>query len=254
MYTATVRSEWHRVKPAPAAGGTFAAVSCSDPLGAHDWHDEGYVERWIADRADTDGERRAHMRLLASAIAADRRAPIRVLDVGVGYGALTEELLGVFGSARVTGIDFSEPMLARARAALERFGDQVTLRVADLQDPAWTDGLGIGFDAVVSSQAIHNVRYPDRIRAIYAEILPLLRPGGCFMNLDIFSPPGDRSGAAYAAARAGPRRPPPAYDPGHAPPLPLRDHLDWLDAAGFVEADVLMKDLRQALIVGYRPL
>ena len=193
------------------------------------------------------------MRLLASAIAADRGAPIRVLDIGVGYGALTEEMLGVFGSARVTGIDFSEPMLARARAALERFGDQVILRTADLQDPAWTDGLDTGFDAAVSSQAIHNVRYPDRIRAIYAEILPLLRPGGCFLNLDIFSPPGDRSGVAYAAARAGPDRLPPAYDPGHAPPLPLRDHLGWLDQAGFIEADVLMKDLREALIVGYRP-
>ncbi len=232
---------------------TLPGVSCSDPLGAHDWHDEGYVERWIADRADTDPERRAHMRLLASAIAVRRDAPIRVLDIGVGYGALTEELLGVFGSARVTGIDFSEPMLARARAALERFGGQVALRTADLQDPAWTDGLDTGFDAAVSSQAIHNVRYPDRIRAIYAEILPLLRPGGCFLNLDIFSPPGDRSGAAYAAARAGPDRSPPAYDPGHAPPLPLRDHLDWLDQAGFIEADVLMKDLREALIVGYRP-
>ena len=193
------------------------------------------------------------MRLLASAIAVDRVAPIRVLDIGVGYGALTEELLGVFGSARVTGIDFSEPMLARARIALERFGGQVALRAADLQDPAWTDGLDAGFDAAVSSQAIHNVRYPDRIRAIYAEILPLLRPGGCFLNLDIFSPPGDRSGTAYAAARAGPDRSPPAYDPGHAPPLPLRDHLVWLDQAGFIEADVLMKDLREALIVGYRP-
>ena len=228
-------------------------MSSSDPLGAHDWHDEGYIERWVTDQVATDDERRAHMRLLAAAIAADRNAPIRVLDIGVGYGALTEELLGVFGSAQVVGIDFSEPMLTRARAALERFGDQVTLRSADLQDPTWADGLEPGFDAAVSSQAIHNVRYPDRIRAIYAEILPLLRPGGCFMNLDIFSPPGDRSYAAYAAARAGLHRPPPIHHLGHAPPMPLRDHLDWLDEAGFAEADVLMKDLRQALIVGYRP-
>ena len=227
-------------------------MSAADPLGAHDWHDATYVDRWIHDRVESDADRRAQMRRLASAIAVNRDAPLRVLDIGIGYGALTDELLRVFPSAQVLGIDFSEPMLEHAAKNLEGFRDQVAFAQADLQDPTWVNGLGEPFDAVVSSQAIHNVRYPERIRAIYAEVATVVAAGGCFMNLDIFSPPGDLAGASYAAAAAGPDAPPPPITPRAAPPQPIREHLDWLDEAGFVDADVLFKDLRQALIIGYR--
>jgi tRNA (cmo5U34)-methyltransferase len=228
-------------------------MTSADPLGAHDWHDGAYVDRWIGARRESDADRRSQMRRVAAAIAVERDTPIRVLDIGVGYGALTEELLRVFPSARVLGVDFSEPMLEHAARNLARFGDQVTFARADLQNSDWAVGLDGPFDAVVSSQAIHNVRHPERVRQIYAEVATIVAPGGCFMNLDIFSPPGDRAGATYAAAAAGPEVAPPGVTKRAAPPLPLREQLAWLDEAGFVEVDVLFKDLRQGMIVGYRP-
>ncbi len=36
-----------------------------------------------------------------------------------------------------------------------------------------------------SAIAIHNVRFPDRIRAIYEEISGILVSGGCFLNCDL---------------------------------------------------------------------
>ena len=40
------------------------------------------------------------------------------------------------------------------------------------------------FHVVLSTNAIHNVRFPRRIKAIYQQIYSLLEPGGCFINMD----------------------------------------------------------------------
>src|SRR5262249_15473310 len=93
-------------------------------------------------------------------------------------------VLDTFPNARVVLNDFSAPMLAAARGYLAEYGDAVTYVRGDLMHPAWATAVGGPFDAVVSCIAIHNVRFPDRIRGIYQEIFPLVAPGGCFLNLD----------------------------------------------------------------------
>src|SRR5690606_4222628 len=99
--------------------------------------------------------------------------------------------------------DFSEPMLAHAERALAAHAGRVRFHRRVLSDPPWADGLEPGFDVVVSSQAIHNVRWPARIRDIYTELAALLEPGGTLLNLDIVDPPGPRAPAAYDRIRPG---------------------------------------------------
>ena len=62
----------------------------------HDWHSPSYVDQWITRDVTRDEERRVRLRqmLAAAPFAAD--AEIAVLDVGGGYGVVTEEVLRAF--------------------------------------------------------------------------------------------------------------------------------------------------------------
>ncbi len=95
----------------------------------------------------------------------------RVLEVGVGTGlALPHYRAGL----RVTGVDFSEDMLAKARAKVRDMGlAQVeTLRQMDARQLDFPDA---SFDAVAAMHVISVVPEPERVMA---EIARVCRPGG----------------------------------------------------------------------------
>ena len=120
-------------------------------------------------------------------IPRQRHDEIQVLDVGAGYGELTRCVLEVFPKARVICQDFSEPMLEHARERLVDFIDRIDYVKSDLSQSNWVAPFeqSPSFDAVVSSIAIHNVRFSERIRGIYQEVAQLLAPGGSFLNCDL---------------------------------------------------------------------
>jgi tRNA (cmo5U34)-methyltransferase len=108
----------------------------------------------------------------------------RVLDLGCGGGIVGRTLLAALPQAEACFADFSEPMLAAARAKLGGEA-RATLVRADFGAPAWREAVAAyaPFDIVVSGFAIHH--QPDnRKRALYAEIYSLLAEGGLFLNLE----------------------------------------------------------------------
>ncbi len=198
-------------------------TTSSDPHGHHDWHSADYVDEWISTDVTRDTERRPVLRRVAELLPFEREAEIRVLDIGGGYGMLTREVLEELPNSRVVLHDFSQPMIDHAKERLGGLVGRVEFAQADLRDPAWVDAVGGPFDAVVSSIAIHNVRDPERIRAIYGEIRPLLTAGGCFANLDL-------------VFRGG---------------LEVETQIGWLRDAGFHEVGCLFEYEHQALLVGF---
>lgn len=125
--------------------------------------------------AMTVGLDRRWRRLAAQAVV---RPGDTVLDVCCGTGdlALAAERAG----GRVTGLDFSERMLARARAKSQTvkwvLGDATALPFPDASFDAATVGFGI-----------RNV--PD-LDAGLAELARVLRPGGRLACLEITQPEG----------------------------------------------------------------
>jgi demethylmenaquinone methyltransferase/2-methoxy-6-polyprenyl-1,4-benzoquinol methylase len=102
----------------------------------------------------------------------------RVLDVCCGTGDLA--LAAAEAGGEVTGLDFSEPMLARARAKAPQIewveGDALALPFADGS-----------FDAVTIGFGLRNLA--DEERGL-AELRRVLRPGGKLAILEITRPAG----------------------------------------------------------------
>ena len=92
----------------------------------------------------------------------------RILDVGCGDGALTEELAAT--GAHVTGLDASDAMVAAARA---RGLNIVLANAADMR-------FEHPFDALFSNAALHWIPAPDQPRLL-AAAFRALKPGGRFV-------------------------------------------------------------------------
>jgi len=152
----------------------------------HDWHSSDYVSEWITRDTTRDRERRPLLQQMLSLAPFLPEAALEVLDVGAGYGVVSEEVLQAFPAARITLQDYSQPMLARARQRLADHSDRLRYVLCDLRDPSWPQQVGGPFDLAVSAIALHNLRDPEKIFACYRAIHDLLKPGGCFLNCDRF--------------------------------------------------------------------
>jgi ubiquinone/menaquinone biosynthesis C-methylase UbiE len=163
----------------------------------HDWHSQNYVEEWIARDLQRDEERRRRLRnMLAVATFAPDTA-ISVLDVGGGYGVVTEEALRAFPNARVTLQDYSQPMIEEARHRLARYSAQVGYVQCDLRDPSWVERVGGPFDLAVSAIAIHNLGKLEAMAGCYRGVARVLKPGAVFLDYDLF----DRFGGTAVHTR-----------------------------------------------------
>ena len=113
---------------------------------------------------------------------ATRGAPHDVLDVATGTADLAIGLKRAAPGARVTGVDFSEPMLAIGRAKAARSGVDVVLERGDGMALAYPHGC---FDVVTIAYGLRN--FSD-IDAGLREFHRVLRPGGRLVVLE-FPPP-----------------------------------------------------------------
>jgi len=172
------------------------------------------------DRREED--RREQFQLMAELMRFDKHAAVTFLDLGAGYGALTLFLLKQFPNAKAVCQDGSEEMAELGLRRMAEFKNRFQYVVSDFSKQGWNKALTGQFDAVVSSIAIHNVRVPEKIRSIYKEVFPLVKPGGCFLNLDlIFST--------------------------------VKKQTQWLRDAGFEDVDCFWKSRDTALFGGFRP-
>ena len=169
----------------------------------HDWHSADYVSGWIGHDVARDPERRPLLRQMLSSAPLAGAAP-EVLDVGAGYGVVTEEVLAAFPTARVTLQDYSRAMLDQARRRLADHSDQLSYVLCDLLDPSWPQHVGGPFDLAVSAIALHNLGSRDKIFACYPAIHALLKPGGRFLNYDRFPDGVDGHLTALRAAGFAP--------------------------------------------------
>jgi SAM-dependent methyltransferase len=152
----------------------------------HDWHSREYVQHWIDSDITRDEQRRPILQRMLALAPFAREAQINILDIGAGYGLVSEEALRAFPRAHLTLQDYSELMFEHAHKRLAGLSPFTRYVLADLCDPAWTAKVGGPFDLAVSGLAIHNLNVEASMKACYRGIYGLLRPGGLFLDYDLF--------------------------------------------------------------------
>lgn len=143
--------------------------------------DDARRERWIrcwdrgASRYDPP------MRVLDRVLFRDTRAWVcgqargDVLEVAIGTGLNLEHYPA---HVRLTGVDVSSEMLARARTRADELGRDVRLAVGDAEHLGFPD---TAFDTVVCTFSLCGI--PDPGRAV-GEMARVLRPGGLLLLAD----------------------------------------------------------------------
>jgi demethylmenaquinone methyltransferase / 2-methoxy-6-polyprenyl-1,4-benzoquinol methylase len=122
-------------------------------------------------------------RALVSAVGA--RADEKVLDVATGTGMVASGLVARYG-CRVVGLDQSEPMLARARAKLDRrlrLGERIELVRGEAEALPFGDA---EFDHLTFT---YLLRYVDDPASTLRELARVVKPGGRIASLE-FGVPG----------------------------------------------------------------
>lgn len=112
-----------------------------------------------------------------------------ILDVGCGTGTLAlaaKRRVGNIG--KVSGIDASAEMIARARKKAAKARTDIDLRIATAEALPFENG---AFDAVLSTTVLHCLPRDARAQAI-REMARVLRPAGRLLLVDFGGTPNAR--------------------------------------------------------------
>jgi len=108
----------------------------------------------------------------------DFRHDDKILCIGLGTGNELVRIAAASGTSKeleITGIDTSPAALDRAREKAGELGIAVDLRLMDARS------LSFGAESFDSVLCIHVLDFVDEDRAVTAEILRVLKPGGQFV-------------------------------------------------------------------------
>src|SRR3954451_8773593 len=188
--------------------------------------------------------------LVAEAAAATTPHARHVLDVGCGAGNYTLKLLEFLPNLDATLIDLSQPMLDRARERVSRATSGcITTIQADIREVRLPDG---EFDIVLAAAVLHHLRTDQEWRDVCTALYRALRPGGSLWVFDLVesSIPAvqelmrRRYGEYLTRLKDEAYRDHVfAYVEEEDTPRPLLFQLDLLRQVGFVQVEVLHRNV-----------
>ncbi|MDO8270611.1 MAG: class I SAM-dependent methyltransferase [Gammaproteobacteria bacterium] len=116
----------------------------------------------------------------ADELKAIDKPAIRILELGSGPGFLAHHVLSKIPGAQLTLLDYSSAMHELARHRLIDNLGSVTFVERSFKEPGWEVGLG-QFDAVITNQAVHELRHKRYAAALHAQVKKLLCVGGVYL-------------------------------------------------------------------------
>jgi SAM-dependent methyltransferase len=209
---------------------------------------------------------------LVSAAAGGEGSPL-IIELCCGAGDLAAFLLGKFPAARYVALDGSPAMLAEATRQCAPFRGRLTTLRFELGSGEWQH-MPERPHAIVSSLAVHHLDGHGK-RKLFRDLHGLLAPGGAFVLADIMRP-ASQAGfeiAAEAYERAVAMRSLEVRgdlsmleklrelrwnyfrypdDDSVDQPSTIREHLEWMEEAGFRGVDLHWAMAGHAIVSGVK--
>jgi ubiquinone/menaquinone biosynthesis C-methylase UbiE len=114
------------------------------------------------------------------------RKDLSVLELGSGPGFLAHHILQSLTEIKYTMLDFSSAMHELAHQRLGSFARNVQFIQADFKTKEWSSSLDT-FDAVVTLQAVHELRHKRHTSELHSSVRGLLRKDGVYLVCDHFT-------------------------------------------------------------------
>jgi tRNA (cmo5U34)-methyltransferase len=182
---------------------------------------------------------------------------IDIVELGVGTGELTAEMLRRFPEAGVEAIDLNPKMLEVAGRNLLPFKDRVSLIHSDFG----TYEFMREYDLAISSMALHHLPDKDKLK-LMKSIHRSLKEEGVFLFADLVQSPSAyldkkffRIWKNYLRFNGLSRDEIEDQVKGHLNndlPATLPETLHWMKEAGFRDVDCLWKYFNHAVVVGIK--
>jgi tRNA (cmo5U34)-methyltransferase len=245
--------------------------SATDPSWQHTWGSREFVERWAAKGGWQAPLREVQTAMVLRMIPHPIDAPIRVLDIAAGYGALAVAVLNDRPNATAVCLDASDAMLNLGKERTTNLKDRISFIQGSLESSNWVKSVEGTFDAVISSRALHHFTGNQRRRHIFREVFGLVRADGCFLNADNVKATTKSLSDRYRRARdeyldrfvrestggktnlAEVRAASPSTYHGPHNNGYLEEELAWLREAGFQDVDCFWKFTTTVVYGGFKP-
>jgi tRNA (cmo5U34)-methyltransferase len=153
------------------------------------WADDKFAQNYL-DKADIYVVERRKMFWFVSSLFShffQRREKIKLLELGCGDAALTEDLLKNNKGISATLLDGGESMLRKARERLKQF-QNTTFIQATFQDLLGGKVELETYDFCVSSMAVHHLDMDEKA-SLFHHIASWLNPEGHFVDVDVVLAP-----------------------------------------------------------------
>jgi tRNA (cmo5U34)-methyltransferase len=234
------------------------------------WGSREFIEHWANKGGWQAPIREVQTAMVLHMIPHPIDAPIRILDLGAGYGALAAAVLNERCTATAVCLDASEAMLKLGDERNKDLKNRISFIKGSLETADWLKSVDGTFDAVISTRALHHFTENERRRYIFKELFERVRSGGCFINADNVRAATKSLGERYRKARdeyldhfvrestggktnlAEARAASPSTYHGPHNNGVLEEELAWLREAGFEDVDCFWKFATTVVYGGFR--
>lgn len=188
----------------------------------------------------------------------DKLHPETILDLGCGTGNLVEAALKHFPKSTIHALDISADILNECKSRFVGV-DNVQYHQQDFNQINFPPQ---SFDLIISTISIHHIKDNEK-SILYKKIFELLKPGGCFVfadqtrgsNLEIYEKHIQRwkeeafkLGSSEENWQLWMQ-----HQDAHDYHAPVAWHLKQLEGCGFIENDVIWKNLLWAVLFAKKP-
>lgn len=202
-----------------------------------------------------------NMQLMVDAIVNNYPNFKHVLDIGCGAGNYDVKLLQSVNPLDITLVDLSQPMLDKAKMRVEELniGGATHTWKGDFRK---FEAKKSTYDIIIATAVLHHLRDDEDWENAFAKFYDMLRPGGSIWVFDLIQQNQPSLQQLVFTKRYGDylvglkdeeyRDHVFEYIEQEDSPRPLMYQLDLLRKVGFVNVDILHKNLCFASFVGFK--